>query len=184
MNEHKSKEEFITWLHDKHYDSLFLKATKYVSDNPDLKDAVADSVQETYYIASNEYRSLQSHPDIGGWLYITCTNLLRKENSRLRTRRKYHAFSMDDNTRQPVRDPHDSIAAYEAKEDHRLLVKRIESQLNGRQKGVFRAYFLKGHSIDDIAKRNNTTPQATKGFIYRIRSTIRKMTTHNQRGKQ
>ena len=174
MSRRRTQEEFITWLHGKHYDALFLKAVKYASSKSGLQDAVEDSVQETFLIAAKKYKELQGHPDIGGWLYLTCIYILKNIHSVYMNREKHEAYSMDDETKPEVKDPRDRMAEYEAEENFRQLLKRIYSLLSRKQKGIFKAYFVNEQSIDEIAEQNGSTIQAIKGIIYRIRNRLKR----------
>ena len=169
------REQFIARLYFSCHDTLEKMCYRRLNYDPARAQMVADCVQDSFLAADRHYQKLKDHPNPEGWLMLTCQNRLKDALRRDRTRRMREVFSLDEEGAQPMADPHSALDRWADRQEDGEMVQRIVSLLSDGEKRVMKGYFVQGHSMDEVAKQEQSTVSAVKSAISRIRQKARRM---------
>ena len=75
------EKQFLDELYEQYYDVLFRYCLPYL--NRDI-DSSADCVHMVFDVAAAKVKTLMKHPNIGGWMYATAKNCIKKELRRIK----------------------------------------------------------------------------------------------------
>ena len=141
---------------------------------PELLPLAEECVQEVFHFALKQYKKLQDHPDVKGWLFRCCTNRMNNMLRKHFVRKRRHAYSTDEETTPELSDPYDSFQQFEENQAYCKCVDRIYELLLENEREIFDDHFIQGYSIDEVAARVGKSKSSVKSTIYRVRQRLRK----------
>lgn len=165
-----SKEDFVTELFNQYYPMLRTLCWRYVDYDRLFADIVDESILDTFIQAYSSYDHLRSHPNIQGWLIITCLNRLKPRVKQVRNREKHHAFSMD--------DPHvPQIKLEESWEEETILqldardqIDELYTALTETERQVYREHYVQGFTLQEVAHHCHRSLVSVKASLRQIKS--------------
>lgn len=171
-----TKEDFVTELFNQYYPMLRTLCWRYVDYDRLFADIVDESILDTFIQAYSSYDHLRSHPNVQGWLIITCLNRLKPRVKQVRNREKHHAFSMD--------DPHvPQIKLEESWEEETVLqldardqIDELYTALTETERQVYREHYVQGFTLQEVAHHCHRSLVSVKASLRQI-----KRKAHNQK---
>ena len=145
-------------------------AYSFLKSYPDLKAEVDDLIQETYMRMFQDREKLYERDEIVKWLVVTLRNLV---SNRLRVRQthiKHHIWNTDNNEilDYSIADPYAVVDQAFISEDQEKLDK-IADHIGQDKVELLFEYYLDKVPLTVLAERENTTPDAMKMRISRLR---------------
>lgn len=168
------KEHFVTELFDRYHAMLKKFCWRYVNYEEIYADMIDESVLDTFVQAYSSYERLRNHPNVQGWLIITCFHRLRPRINQVRSYEKYRAFSIDD-----PQVPQMLLAeSWEEKTitqlDARNQLNELCTALTEIERRVFREYYVQGLTIQEMAQRQHRSPGSVKASLRQIKKKANK----------
>lgn len=156
-----TNEDFILMLSRKYYKPLYQYAKKICDDG----NFAADVVQDTLLIAYQKADELQSHENIGGWLYQTARyRILHTLEENL----YYEDLSTITET----------ISDSSGFEDDCItildLYPEIARQLNPQDLRLIIRHYEEGYNVRELAREYDTSCASIKMRMHRIRRQLQK----------
>jgi len=114
------------------------------------EEILYDVIQETFLTLWDKRETLQSHPNIGGWLVEAVKFRIRGSRAKISRRSLRHAYSLDEEDAMPIED-----AAALSPEQNAILQSRMEAlrELLGEENAaLFIDYTLNGYSAKDLSQ--------------------------------
>ncbi len=140
---------FLTDLYRQEYFTLYRVAYRLTGCQEDAQDMI----QKTFLLAIGQQEELHSHPNPGGWLMVTLSNLVKNERRRMSNRVE---FSLEDMAQLPAQQPSasfwESLPPGLTQDDRQLLSWKYELELD--------------HS--EMARRLGISPQACRARLSRL----------------
>lgn len=175
MDADKRAGEFITCLYEAYYGKLRTYCTAYVGGNRLFARDIEECVQDAFMAAYLKYGDLQNHKSIEGWLKKACSYRMRKVIKKRKQGIEPLLLSLDalpfDIEVQKI-DPIDTYLAEIAQEE---LYNSIFSQLNENERHLIIDHWIKGKSIDELAKQHRTTVGTIKNKLFRVRKKLKSL---------
>lgn len=164
-----TKEDFVTELFNQYYPMLRTLCWRYVDYDRLFADIVDESILDTFVQAYSSYDHLRSHPNVQGWLIITCLNRLKPRVKQLRNREKHHAFSMD--------DPHvPQIKLEESWEEGKILqldardqIDELCTALTETERQVYQEHYVQGFTLQEVAHHCHRSLVSVKASLRQIK---------------
>ena len=164
-----TKEDFVTELFNQYYPMLRTLCWRYVDYDRLFADIVDESILDTFVQAYSSYDHLRSHPNVQGWLIITCLNRLKPRVKQVRNREKHHAFSMD--------DPHvPQIKLEESWEEGKILqldardqIDELYTALTETERQVYREHYVQGFTLQEVAHHCHRSLVSVKASLRQIK---------------
>lgn len=170
------KEKFIEDCYQQYYELLLSICRKKMNNNPIYSDLINSCIQDTFVLAYQLYDDIIEYANIRAWLIRTCMNRLIPYARLLRNRVEHEAFSFDDTDRLRMCELY---ACYVDEDNERgevcAFIAAVIQELSRREEIIFRAYFLEGLLLTDIAKQQKCSVGTIKATIYRIRKKAKKV---------
>lgn len=157
-----TNEEFIEELSDKYYTKLYI----YVSCNCSDKDIVEDIIQETLFIAYKKADEIRTYSNILAWLYQTAHFCILRSIKNILYLEDIQEVS--ENIENENHFEEDSIRALDFYPEVAKRISREEFQL------IFKHY-EEGYGFAELAEEKNTSVDAIRMKISRIKSKLRKI---------
>ena len=137
---------------------------------PDLKAEAEDLIQETYIRLFQDREELYGRDEIVKWLVVTLRNLI---SNRLRVRKthyKYQVWNTDSESilENTFADPYTVVDQVFANEDQEKLEK-IADHIGRDKLELLSEYYLDKTPLNELAERENISPEAMKMRISRLR---------------
>lgn len=161
-------------LYTQYYDDLVLHCLSVVHYAPEMRAYVEECVQDTFLKAVARYARLKNHPDLRGWLFVTCYNHMRNTRHIFYNREKKHAYSIDANPSMEIADLADAFLKMDDEDTYSDRMECIYTLLTETEKQVFDDYFIHHSSFEDIAKHTGRSKRAVESVLYRIRKRLGK----------
>lgn len=140
---------FLADLYRQEYPTLFRVAYRLMGCQEDAQDMI----QKTFLLAISQQEELCRHPNPGGWLMVTLSNLVKNERRRMSNRVE---FSLEDMAQLPAQQPgvpfSEALPSGLTQEDRQLLSWKYELELD--------------HS--EVARRLGISPQACRARLSRL----------------
>lgn len=170
------REKFIEDCYQQYYELLLNICRKKVNNNPIYSDLINSCIQDTFVLAYQLYDDIAEYANIRAWLIRTCMNRLIPYASLLRNRVEREAFSFDDSDRLRMCELYVYDVNEESeREDACASIVAVIQELSKREEIIFRAYFLEGLLLTDIARQQKCSIGTIKATIYRIRKKAKKV---------
>lgn len=170
----EEKEAFIESLYLQYAGRLERMGLNYVQHQAEYRDMVDESIQKTFLKAYEEYDALKDAPYVEAWLFKVCRYRLMTELNTYRRRRKRHV-ALDGETAVSDERLMTAIDALPERIGQRETLERILDALNEREKGLVREHFVDGASVEELARRRNTTSGAIRAALARLRKKARRL---------
>lgn len=143
------------------------------TNHADLQIEIDEIVQDSFLLLWTKRKTLENHPNIKAWLYITSDNKLKDAVKASRIRRMRHAFSL--NYTSDAGEILDSFVIQSLNnppsiEDQAALIMEI---VGDETYVILRDYYDKNISNEDLAKRYSLSRNALKMRIARLLKHIR-----------
>lgn len=140
---------FLADLYRQEYPTLFRVAYRLMGCQEDAQDMI----QKTFLLAISQQEELCRHPNPGGWLMVTLSNLVKNERRRMSNRVE---FSLEDMAQLPAQQPgvpfSEALPSGLTQEDRQLLSWKYELELDHRE----------------MARRLGISPQACRARLSRL----------------
>lgn len=177
---YNSRDVFLEQTYMRYAHKLENMCLCYVHYQEEYRHLVDDSIQKTFEAATRQYKDLQNHPYLEGWLCQTCMNRLSTAVNTYRRRMKRQS-SLDDEAvftlpPEQIRDAVDEVVNRISNQE---LIDRIMEALNTREREVIQRHLVQGEPLEHIAEEENTTVGAVKAILARARVKARKLRDRN-----
>ena len=153
---------FLADLYRQEYPTLFRVAYRLMGCQEDAQDMI----QKTFLLAISQQEELCRHPNPGGWLMVTLSNLVKNERRRMSNRVE---FSLEDMAQLPAQQPvvpfSEALPSGLTQEDRQLLSWKYELELDHRE----------------MARRLGISPQACRARLSRLLKKCRTLMEHPSR---
>ncbi len=153
------EKQFLDELYEQYYDVLFRYCLPYL--NRDI-DSSADCVHMVFDVAAAKVKTLMKHPNIGGWMYATAKNCIKKELRRIKMEQTKFERLVDS---MPMTTQIDPILEDEVD----ALRDRIVDTLNEAERLLYQLYYVENRTTPEIGQMLNITADAAKMRLYRVR---------------
>lgn len=170
------REYFIEQLYRCHAHKLENLCFHYVGYIEEYHDVIDESIQETFMQAYRNYDTLCSHPNVEGWLVVTCMNRFKASLRKYRRyRKRFAAMEQSEVIRLSTKQTWDCISDFAASQENRELLETILLALNQREHDMVVRRFIKNKSFEEIAEEDHTTVSAVKAVLARLREKARRI---------
>lgn len=155
---------------------------QFVGYAEEYRGIVDESVQNTFLQAVRKYEELYGYTDshIEAWLMDVCRKRLTTALRTYRRRRKRLIYiSAEEKLYLPADRTVDIANDFLSKQSSQLILERLLSTFNARERKILEDRLLKNESFETIAKRENTSVGAIKAVLARLRSKAKKAVANN-----
>lgn len=163
------REAFVTELFDQYQSILRVICWRYVEHEKIFADTIDESVLDTFLQAYSSYDCLRNHPNVQGWLIITCLNRLKPRINQVRSREKHRAFSMDD----PQAPQFSSGEAWEENNvlqlDAREQINQLYTTLTEAEQQIFQEHYVQGFTLQAVAQHLHKSLASVKASLRQIK---------------
>lgn len=134
-------------------------------------------VQDVFTVLYERLDTLQDDAHLGGWLYKTADNLVKKALSGARRDEKRLQYADWADERDPLLQDMAYEENYRAVEetgvDLASCMRRVLERLSAEERLLWRAYFREGGSIRTLCGQMHLTENALKSRIHRLRQKLK-----------
>ncbi len=163
------REKFVAELFDQYQSMLKTLCWRYVNYERIFTDTIDESILDTFLQAYSSYECLRNHPNVPGWLIITCFNKLKPRIKRVRSCEKHRAFSVDD----PQAPQLSSGEAWEERTisqlDARNQIDELCTSLTETEKQTFQEHYVQGFTLQEVAHRQHRSLASIKASLRQIK---------------
>ena len=170
---------FVEKIYNEYYDSLRRMCWAKIHHDSAYIDLIDETLQEVFLLAYQNYDNLKNHPNVLGWLMITCNHQLLPYAKQQRYRQNHHAFSMDDNTAPPIESGIDVSQQVIDQDMAERILSQVIKNLSEKERKVFDGFFIKNQSVSQISSQTGQSKNSVSAMIYQIRKKIRNMINKN-----
>ncbi|MCM1325163.1 MAG: sigma-70 family RNA polymerase sigma factor [Bacteroidales bacterium] len=157
-------ENLLAKLYDQHYSQIYLYVYSYIKDENVAKDIASD----IFTLACEKFEQIKLHPNPIGWLYLTARNKIREFFRRL----EQEPLFLDEKTLtgKSYQDFSHTHSVYSMTE----LEITLYQSLNADEYRRFIRYFIRGCSIQELAKLEGISYNYMCVLLTRLRKKLRK----------
>lgn len=169
-----NRNAFLTALYEENRELLYAVCRKEVNYRARYHELIEDCIQETFAIATRRWEQLVDHPNVRGWLVITCLNLIKDRQRQYKLRQRILSKLAD----RPGQANNYPSYAFEQNLDEDILrsnLERLTFSMNKDEKTIYTAYFIEQRTMKSIAEQLHMTENQVKNHIKRIRRSAKRL---------
>jgi len=169
VNALSKKENFVIELFDRYYSMLRTLCWRYVEHEKIFTDIIDESIQDTFLQAYSSYDRLRNHPNVQGWLIITCFYKLKPRIKQVISREKHRAFSVDDPQAPQLSSEEEWEERTVSQLDNRNQIGELCTTLTETEQQTFQEHYVQGFSIQEVAQRQHRSLSSVKASLRQIK---------------
>lgn len=163
---------------DKIYKKLYAVGMEITRDDPEIRDAIPDAIQDVFLLLCKRYLVLIQHDSIEGWLVVALKyRLMDIKKSYIRSAR-HASFSLDDEDRQVDRLKAEAANSLTCQTLFDLIEEKleaIEESIGPENMRLLEAYYYNTKESNEIAQSLGISSSALRKRVSRICMQIRAM---------
>lgn len=164
-------------LFDRYYSRVFVFVRRRLEDQELAREITSDVFLEVWASAEN----FRGESKISSWIFgiarFKCLEAIRQRGRFKRSR----VVATDAEVISQVPDGHESVTQIDARQELRRVAAGLD-RLPTEQREALTWTVIEGHSLDEVAERQNVSPDTVKTRISRARRGLRRMLGEPMRG--
>ena len=168
-------ESFVEELEAKYHRKMFNHCMRFVGYDRRCIGVAQSCVQDVLLVAYQEYDKLKDHPNILGWLYLSCNHRMIDYAEDVRATWNLEASLEGLKERGIAVGEADSVQRWHKEEDSASTVGELKKELSGSDMDLLCAHHMEGRPLKDIAAERGTTEGSIKVMLHRARKKAQKI---------
>ncbi|KHL91338.1 RNA polymerase subunit sigma-70 [Paenibacillus sp. IHB B 3415] len=167
----KQQDVFYEQLCEQNIRNIYKYCARLTKGQSHLTDIAEDCTQKTFLEAGKQIVTLQNHPNVKGWLYVTAKNLVRNSYRGMYIKRKYEIV-FDDQLKL-ISEGNELAACLEESYDIKELSEQVLSVLSKSEYDLYHDYFRNRLSIIELSEKYYISSTAVTTRIYRVKKKLK-----------
>jgi len=165
----KKAERFFDGLCEDYYEKVLRYLYAALAD----EQAARDIVQEVFLVAWQKREALLTHPNPGGFLFLTAKNLAQKARREAFVRMAREELDGDGRLEAQPDGTNLIETALDRAVDESAYIDAVLGQLSPEKQKLYSLYYIKGWSMSEIAAQYHLEETAVRMRYVRLRREIR-----------